>query len=78
MGVSAKKVEWCNKRKTTYNLKICSQNFTRKCPPERGFKIKIGPNREDNLFTTESKLVIMNKHRAYSGVHFVKRSVVLD
>ena len=78
MGVSAKKVECCNKRKTTYNLKICSQKFTRKCPPERGFKIKMGPNRESNLFTTESELVIINKHRAYSGVHFVKRSVVLD
>ena len=77
MGVSAKKVECCNKRKTTYNLKICSQKFTRKYPPEIGFKVKVGPNREDNVFTTESKLVIMNKHRAYSGVHFVKRSVLL-
>ena len=77
-GSKCKKVECCNKRKTTYNLKICSQKFTRKCPPERGFKIKMGPNRESNLFTTESELVIINKHRAYSGVHFVKRSVVLD
>jgi len=58
--------------------KFAPQKFTRKYPPERGFKIKIGPNRKNNLFTTESKLVIINKHRAYSGVHFVKRSVVLD